>query len=63
MDGCPYKPCAAEQLGACSRAGRTPGTHPGVIFKDKRRKVDLFWRDGSKQLVEAVHMVDFVLQS
>lgn len=36
---------------------------PGVIFKDKRRKVDLFWWDGRKQLVEAVHMVDFVLQS
>lgn len=43
--------------------GRTRSTYPGIIFKDKRRKVDLLWGDGGKQLVEAVHVVDFVLQS
>lgn len=36
---------------------------PGIVFKDKRRKVDLLWGDGREELVEAVHVVDFVLQS
>lgn len=58
-----YKHRATERSGDCTRGGRTRSTYPGIVFKDKRRKVDLLWGDGGKQLVEAVHVVDFVLQS
>lgn len=65
-DWCPWKPGLgggrSQVWGWRVRCIVRP-IFPGIIFKDKRRKVDLFWRDGRKQLVEAVHMVDFVLQS
>lgn len=47
----------------CSRGGTPAGTYPGIVFEDKRRKVDLLWGYGREELVEAVHVVDFVLQS